>query len=89
LTRGNLIGVEQCTQQNIKMYLKIASFTIFDLSLLILVPTYPDRNTKPVSILKLIERRFNLAPLSARDADPKINDLTHTLSEQDCTRDHE
>jgi hypothetical protein len=39
--------------------------------------------------LKLIERRFNLAPLSARDADPKINDLTHTLSEQDCTRDHE
>ena len=42
-----------------------------------------------VSILKLIERRFNLAPLSARDADPKINDLTHTLSEQDCTREHE
>ena len=42
-----------------------------------------------VSILKLIERRFQLAPLSARDADPKINDLTHTLSEQDCTRDHE
>ena len=42
-----------------------------------------------VSILKLIERRFNLAPLSARDADPKINDLTHTLSEQGCTRDHE
>jgi phospholipase C len=43
-----------------------------------------------VSILKLIERRFNLAPLSVRDADPKINDLTHTLqSEQGCTRDHE
>jgi phospholipase C len=36
-----------------------------------------------VSILKLIERRFDLAPLSARDADPKINDLTHTLSEPD------
>jgi phospholipase C len=42
-----------------------------------------------VSILKLIERRFHLAPLSARDADPKINDLTHTLSEQDGTGDHE
>ena len=32
-----------------------------------------------VSILKLIERRFNLAPLSARDGDPKINDLTQAL----------
>ena len=32
-----------------------------------------------VSILKLIERRFNLAPLSSRDADPNINDLTHAL----------
>jgi phospholipase C len=32
-----------------------------------------------VSILKLIERRFNLAPLSSRDADPTINDLTHAL----------
>ena len=32
-----------------------------------------------ISILKLIERRFNLAPLSARDKDPKINDLTHAL----------
>ena len=32
-----------------------------------------------VSILKLIERRFNLAPLSARDEDPRINDLTHAL----------
>jgi phospholipase C len=32
-----------------------------------------------VSILKLIERRFDLAPLSSRDKDPKINDLTHTL----------
>ena len=32
-----------------------------------------------VSILKLIERRFNLVPLSSRDADPNINDLTHAL----------
>jgi acid phosphatase len=32
-----------------------------------------------VSILKLIERRFNLAPLSSRDADANINDLTHAL----------
>ena len=32
-----------------------------------------------VSILRLIERRFNLAPLSARDTDPKVNDLTRTL----------
>jgi acid phosphatase len=32
-----------------------------------------------VSILKLIERRFNLAPLSARDSDPAVNDLTNAL----------
>jgi len=32
-----------------------------------------------VSILKVIERHFNLAPLSSRDADPNINDLTHAL----------
>jgi phospholipase C len=32
-----------------------------------------------VSILKLIERRFNLAPLSARDSDPAVNDLTNSL----------
>jgi phospholipase C len=32
-----------------------------------------------VSILKLIERRFHLAPLSSRDLDPTINDLTHAL----------
>jgi phospholipase C len=32
-----------------------------------------------VSILKLIERRFNFAPLSSRDADPNIIDLTHAL----------
>ena len=29
-----------------------------------------------VSILKLIERRYGLAPLSARDADPSVSDLT-------------
>jgi phospholipase C len=28
-----------------------------------------------VSILKLIEERFGLAPLSARDANPSLNDL--------------
>jgi phospholipase C len=33
-----------------------------------------------ISILKLIERRFGLAPLSPRDKDPKINDLTDALS---------
>jgi phospholipase C len=32
-----------------------------------------------VSILKLIERRFHLAPLAARDANPKISDLTTVL----------
>jgi phospholipase C len=32
-----------------------------------------------VSILRLIERRFHLAPLSSRDADPNVNDLTHAL----------
>src|SRR5258708_5674716 len=32
-----------------------------------------------VSILKLIERRFNLVPLSARDSDPAVNDLTNAL----------
>jgi hypothetical protein len=29
-----------------------------------------------VSILKLIEKRFDLPPLGARDADPAVNDLT-------------
>lgn len=43
-----------------------------------------------VSILKLIERRFNLAPLSSRDADPKINDLTRILVEPSrCGRDQD
>jgi len=32
-----------------------------------------------VSILKLIERRFNLAPLAARDANPAVSDLTTAL----------
>jgi len=32
-----------------------------------------------VSILKLIERRFSLAPLSARDANPAVNDLTQVF----------
>jgi hypothetical protein len=39
----------------------------------------PSTAHETVSILKLIERRFNLAPLSSRDADPNINDLTHAL----------
>ena len=39
-----------------------------------------------VSILKLIERRFNLAPLSARDGDPKINDLTQALDWSDTEK---
>jgi phospholipase C len=41
-----------------------------------------------VSILKLIERRFHLAPLSSRDANPKINDLTHALGYPDSEQDH-
>jgi phospholipase C len=40
-----------------------------------------------VSILKLIERRFHLAPLSSRDADPNINDLTHVLGLSNSGRD--
>jgi len=32
-----------------------------------------------VSILKLIERRYHLAPLSARDANPAVNDLTQVF----------
>jgi phospholipase C len=32
-----------------------------------------------VSILKLIERRFSLAPLAARDANPAVSDLTSAL----------
>ena len=33
-----------------------------------------------VSILKLIEKRFNLQPLGARDADPAVNDLSAALA---------
>jgi len=36
-----------------------------------------------ISILKLIERRFGLAPLSARDADPAVSDLTTVLDDQE------
>ena len=32
-----------------------------------------------VSILKLIEKRYGLAPLSARDANPAVSDLTSAL----------
>ena len=38
--------------------------------------TIDSHEYETVSILKLIERRFNLTPLSARDANPKVNDLT-------------
>jgi hypothetical protein len=34
-----------------------------------------------VSILKLIERRFHLAPLGTRDADPKMGDLSSVLAD--------
>jgi phospholipase C len=34
-----------------------------------------------VSILKLLEFRFNLAPLSARDADPAVNNLVDVFTE--------
>ena len=32
-----------------------------------------------VSILKLIERRFNLAPLAERDTNPAVNDLSNAF----------
>jgi phospholipase C len=38
-----------------------------------------DHEYETVSILKLIERRFGLAPLSSRDADPAVSDLTTVL----------
>ena len=34
-----------------------------------------------VSILKFLEFRFNLAPLSARDADPAVNDLVNAFNQ--------
>jgi phospholipase C len=42
-----------------------------------------DHEYETVSILKLIERRFHLAPLSARDGDPKVSDLTTVLADDD------
>ena len=33
-----------------------------------------------VSILKLIENRFNLAPLACRDKDPAVNDLAKSVA---------
>jgi phospholipase C len=39
------------------------------------------REYETVSILKFLESRFNLAPLSARDADPAVNDLVDAFSE--------
>jgi phospholipase C len=42
-----------------------------------------------VSILKFIERRFNLAPLSKRDANAAVNDLTHALRfDRHCGDNH-
>jgi phospholipase C len=38
-----------------------------------------DTEYETVSILKLIERRFGLPPLAARDANPAVNDLTHVF----------
>jgi phospholipase C len=41
---------------------------------------YVDHNQyETVSILKFLETRFNLAPLSARDVDPDVNDLVDTF----------
>lgn len=37
------------------------------------------QENETVSILKLIERRFNLAPLSPRDANPAVNDLSEVF----------
>jgi phospholipase C len=39
------------------------------------------RQYETVSILKLLEFRFNLQPLSTRDADPALNDLVDTFTE--------
>jgi phospholipase C len=43
---------------------------------------YVDHNQyETVSILKLLEFWLNLAPLSARDADPAVNDLVGAFTE--------
>jgi phospholipase C len=39
------------------------------------------RQYETVSILKLLESRFNLQPLSTRDADPAVNDLVDAFTE--------
>jgi len=39
------------------------------------------RQYETVSILKLIEFRFNLSPLAQRDADPAVNDLVDAFTE--------
>jgi phospholipase C len=39
------------------------------------------REYETVSILKLLEFRFNLAPLAARDADPDVNDLVDAFTQ--------
>lgn len=41
--------------------------------------TIDSHEYETVSILKLIERRYKLAPLAARDADPAVSDLTTAL----------
>jgi phospholipase C len=39
------------------------------------------REYETVSILKLLEFRFHLAPLAARDANPDVNDLVDAFTE--------
>jgi phospholipase C len=39
------------------------------------------REYETVSILKLLEFRFNLAPLAARDADPAVSDLVDAFTQ--------
>ena len=39
------------------------------------------REYETVSILKLLEFRFNLAPIAARDANPAVNDLVDAFTE--------
>jgi phospholipase C len=44
-------------------------------------PSYIDhKQYETVSILKLIEFRFNLTPLAQRDADPAVNDLVDAFT---------
>ena len=39
------------------------------------------REYETVSILKLLEFRFHLVPLAARDADPAVNDLVDAFTQ--------